>query len=703
MKRIVLFAILLIALLAPRDTDAQSSGVTSIRSGDWNVASTWSGGIIPSSAMSVTIAVGHVVTLNSDSTVVGVTVQSGAELRYLPSASVALSSTGNVLVYGKLSMKPASAAIVHTLRFVDINEADFVGGGMSPIASDVGLWVMCDQETETEMPLCVQGTPGGTLDLQGTAKAAWLRAQGGLFAGATQITLSSAPTGWQVGDTLIIAPTESPSVGTGSWSGFEGRTITAINGNVVTLNTALTRAHPAVVNPWNGDVYTPEVANLSRNVRIWGTGNGLAPLAGNGRSHIFVKSTEAQSIKYVSLRYMGPRKSDAQYTAPVLGRYALHFHFNEDASRGSIVEGVVCQDAGNHCFVPHASHGITFGDILSYNTFDEPVFWDAPPCQNCPEEAINDSHDITIDRALVMLVRVDPEHQGSRLSGFILRKGNNNSITNSVAVGVRGNSDASGYQWPEFGHGLWVFENNIAHNNKEKGLFIWQNNSAPHTISNTVVYHNSGVGIGLGAYRNEYNIIDFYAIGNLGNGLFSWATSTTNRRPDGYAQAWERVYSTNNLRIADHNLPPEVPVLFLECAIPGVTVLEDLDPGVITAKDRPGLYDFVNCTRLDGSSLEPGNFTLTRPQAESVFRVQRPDGTAYQVLGTGAVATIEPFYGLLPTVTPTPTNTPTATPTPTATATPTPLVLSELGETVRWILQQYPHVRDELEAAGVLP
>lgn len=36
MKRIVLFAILLIALLAPRDTDAQSSGVTSIRSGDWN-------------------------------------------------------------------------------------------------------------------------------------------------------------------------------------------------------------------------------------------------------------------------------------------------------------------------------------------------------------------------------------------------------------------------------------------------------------------------------------------------------------------------------------------------------------------------------------------------------------------------------------------------------------------------------------------
>ena len=39
-------------------------------------------------------------------------------------------------------MKPASGSITHLLRFTGINENNFVGGGMDPIACDVGLWVM---------------------------------------------------------------------------------------------------------------------------------------------------------------------------------------------------------------------------------------------------------------------------------------------------------------------------------------------------------------------------------------------------------------------------------------------------------------------------------------------------------------------------------------------------------------------------------
>src|SRR3989338_10373715 len=60
----------------------------------------------------------------------------------------------------------------------------------------------------------------------------------------------------------------------------------------------------------------------------------------------------------------------------VLGRYALHFHMSGENNRGVVVEGVVARDIGSHAFVPHASHGITFRDTLSYNTAETPYWWD---------------------------------------------------------------------------------------------------------------------------------------------------------------------------------------------------------------------------------------------------------------------------------------------------------------------------------------
>lgn len=636
MKRLIL-ALLFLTLFLPARTTAQSA-IVSASSGAWSSATTWTGGIMPSAASMVTIAAGHIVTA-ADATIAGLTVH--GELRY--AASATLSSTGNVLIYGKLSMKPSTAQVVHTLRFVNVNEAAFVGSGMEPLATDVGLWVL------------------GTLDIAGTVKTAWTHVAG-IAKGATQITLASIPVGWQVGDTVSIVPTEPITVGVNSWNGFDLSTITAISGATVTLSAPTLYAHPAVTNPFDNDIYTAEVLNLSRNVRIEGTPGK--------RAHVFIRSTLPQSIRYADLRYLAPRKPTSDgYTASITGRYGLHFHHNGDGSRGSIVEGVVVRDSGGHAFVPHASHGITFKDTISYSTYDEAYWWDAPPCNvGCSQVTINDSHDITIDHAVAARVLTHPNFRGYRLAGFVLGKGDGLSLRNSVAVGVQGNTDASGYEWPEVGQAVWVFENNVSHNNKVDGIFTWQNTDGAHVIEDFVAYHNTEAGIDHGAYRNAYQYTDIYLLGN-GIAFISRAASGGALRADGYAHAIERVYMDGTFKIAEHNLPYIRPTLVKDCIATRIVISE-------ASKPTPGKYDFVNCTKPDGTPIEPSDFAFSFAWPNSLYRVQRPDRTAYQITGAQVLSTIAPFY--------------TAS-------------LSPIAQQIADLLEQYPAVRQELLEAGVIP
>lgn len=682
----ILFGVLGIASMQAAPM-TQTTTKQSVAAGEWSNPTTW-GGTVP--VISDTVGIGHVITYNTNASVAAVTIATGGELRFDPNVSATLTSTGNVIVYGKLTMRPATPTIVHTLRFININESMVVGEGMLPLATDIGLWVMCTNDVQgTHMVLCATDSPGGMLDLLGAPKTSWTRAVGNISQGATQVTVQDAA-GWRVGDKIVIAPTEHPDAGNVSWSAFDEATITAINGNVVTFGTPTSRAHPFVVNPFDGSIYTAEVFNLTRNVKVMGTGNGGPELAGNGRAHIFIRSTQPQSIRFVELAHMGPRKQDGSYTEAVKGRYALHFHHNRDGSRGSIVEGVAVRDTGNQAYVPHGSHGITYTDSIAYNIFGVGYWWDAPPCDHCGDhEFSNDSNDIMIDHALVAMVRVHPSFRGNRLSAYTLRAGENLTIKHSVAVGVQGNNDAAGFNWPEFGHSVWVFnEGNISHNNKVDGIFVWQNDNLHHEVINFVGYHNGGHGIDHGAYGNGYQYIDVDLFGNGDDDLNSRAASRTLHRADGYGQAFERVRMTGTFRIAEHNLEYLTPTLVIDSVLGAIDVDEDVNPNVIDNKDKPGYYDFVNVIKPDGSPIVPSDITLLEPQPNALYRFQNADGSAWQMLvldrsGNHTITTISPFYTfnqptptptMTPTETPTPTNTPTntATPTPTNTATNTP-------------------------------
>jgi G8 domain len=289
-KPLLAIIALLVWCAAPAAADTQSA-----QSGDWSDPATWSTARVPGASDAVTIAAGDTVTYDlASSRVAGVTIAASATLVFDAQMDVALESSANVVVEGTLRLRPQepnspahqnssldwSPYFIHTLRFVDVDETKFVGGGMDPLESDVGLWVMGE----------------GVLDVAGAPKTGWVRLAGSALQGEDRITLDRVPVGWRNGDTIVIVPTEHPDVGERSWAGFEVRTVAAADGAAMRLDVPLAHDHPAVDDPFSGAVHTAEVLNLSRNVRIEGTGDGSASFhaSDNGRAHVFIRSAVPQ-------------------------------------------------------------------------------------------------------------------------------------------------------------------------------------------------------------------------------------------------------------------------------------------------------------------------------------------------------------------------------------------------------------------------
>jgi G8 domain len=464
----------------------------------WSDPDSWPKGGVPGPGDVAVVS--RRIVLDTDAKVAGVTVEPGGELLFHPSVSHRLESTGNVVVKGRLVMRPASAAVDQLLVFTGVDEGRMVGGGMDVVKGDVGLWVM----------------GAGVLELVGTPRRAWTRLSGAVGAGTARLPLADAPTGWRPGDEVVVAPTLAPDQGD-SWKAYSAGRVRAASGHTVTLDTPTRSAHPAVdvlTDAGSGRVQTAEVMNLTRNVRIEGTPGH--------RSHIFIRSARPQTLEAVAIRHMGPRKQAEEFTELVLGRYGLHIHMCGDGSRGSKVEGVVIRDTGNHAFVPHLSNGIAFRDCISHNTFEDAYWWDGAPDTRTPGSP---SHDILYERCIASQVQYDPPFRGYTLTGFALGRGIGDVIRDCVAVGVQGGEDAAGYQWPEGGEGVWTFEGNIAHNNAIHGIFTWQNTGKLHVITRYTAYHNGGAGISHGAYNNRYTYKDSTLYGNAGGAVIVHADS----------------------------------------------------------------------------------------------------------------------------------------------------------------------------------
>ena len=439
-----------------------------------NDPTTWG----PNSAVTIT---GPVVLSRSDVTVESLRVASSGSLTFAPGSSITLRSRHNVVVEGRLVMRPANPGVRHLLQFTGANEGAYVGGGMDVLASDVGLWIM----------------GRGILDAQGSQRLAWTRTAGSLSGGVRTITLLDIPHGWQRGDELVILPTRTPTPEAEPSHEVDLVRIAAINGRTVTLSGPLRAAHPAV-NLGRGRSITAEVLNLTRNV-------GIEGVPGK-RAHVFVHtpSGKPQSIKYAAFRHLAPQQGTGQHNAPndVLGRYGLHFHHCGDGSRGSVMEGLVGRDLGSHTFVPHESNGTTWRDCISYEVHGVPYWWD--PDHNAA--------DVLFERCVAANVRALSSEIYSN-AGFLLGRGPRRRMTIRDCVAANILDDGDGFLW-DAGDATWVFEDNVAHNCVGHGIRVWQNNTLPHLVSRTICYHNDVSGIDHGAYGNAWQYIGGHMVGN---------------------------------------------------------------------------------------------------------------------------------------------------------------------------------------------
>jgi hypothetical protein len=465
--------------------------IRSAGSGKWSDVKTW-GSRLPGPKDVVLIAGDHEVTYDVEHAAVsGVTIARGGLLTFAADHSATLECSGNFVVEGGLRMIPSGPEQLHALRFCSVNEQTFVGGGMDPVDSDVGLWVMNK----------------GKLDLAGTPKTSWTNSVGSVEQGDSRFEVLDA-SGWRVGDVVMIVPTHSLGEHSVDWDEatgaavdsfaeqFERRTISSIEGNVLELSEPLKHHHKAVGNS-EGKKWTAEVANLSRNVRIEGTAAG--------RAHVFVRSDRAQTIRFVEGSHLGPRsmQKGSRRAQLVLGRYALHFHHCYEGSRGSMVEGCAFHDLGNRVYVPHMSHGITMRNNVAFNSMETAFWWDFQ----------ESTHDTLWERNLVALVAANGIDSSSM--GMSLGQGDGNIARGNVLVyGHHGDPHGhGGYVWDADNEGVWTFEDNLSHSNVT-GLFVWQNTSLNHTIVRHESY-NDNLAVFHGAYANSYT----YTGGHIHGGI----------------------------------------------------------------------------------------------------------------------------------------------------------------------------------------
>ena len=572
-------------LVATRVIQKDVIGGLEQRASRWSEATTWSH-LRPGQGDVVLIT--RPVLLDTDARVSGIEIAAGGALIFEPGRTTYLRSSGNVVVHGRLRMRPSRAEFVHHLIFEDVEEDRFVGSGNRVLDSDVGLWVM----------------GRGRLDAGGSPKAPWLWLDGAADRGSTTLSLASDPVGWRVGDDLIVTPTLEATA-QGFSAAHDEVVVKAIDGRVITLSAPLRSDHPEVA--FGGErSRTAEVLNLSRNVSIEGTPRG--------RSHVFIRSSVPQNIANLRIRYMGPRHAERSGTSLVTGRYGLHFHECFDRSRGSLVEGVVVRDSGSHAFVPHHSDGVTFRGCVSHDTFEDAFWWDDE----------HHSDDTLFADCVASYVRSDPAFRGYTLSGFVLGGGMGNTARGCVAVGVQGTRTSSGYHWPSkrLSDGTWGFQQCLAHNNNANGIYVWQNSPRSHVIEDFVGYHNGRTGVLHGAYRNHYRYRGCQLIANRGSAMELWA----NADEEGIELADMTFdaggFSDYAVLTGDRIAEPQARTRFLRCSFrryrkAGFGVLSDrsVDP----RHAMPEADDFIDCT-WDATEF----WLAPRIDPRSVIRVQDP-------------------------------------------------------------------------------
>lgn len=216
---------------------------TSAATGNWSAGATWVGGIKPpaNDGHRIIIAAGHTVTYDETSSTYGDDTTSGitvnGTLRFSRSVNTELICRGTLTVSatGTLDMGTEASPISSVSAVLAINDSAVLAANKYSLTKSASGQVYMAGATRTRRT---------TLTAQATS-------------GATSIQVAAA-TGWQVGDTLLLIPTDTSATPT---TAIQTVTIASgyTSGNLtvpLSAGNAVTRASGA------------HVANLTSNVRI---------------------------------------------------------------------------------------------------------------------------------------------------------------------------------------------------------------------------------------------------------------------------------------------------------------------------------------------------------------------------------------------------------------------------------------------------
>ncbi|MCI4669835.1 MAG: T9SS type A sorting domain-containing protein [Bacteroidia bacterium] len=318
-------------------------------SGNWSDPNTW-GGSLPTNLAKIHIPSGKSLTIDGEISTRIKIIRNDGKLAFATHKNTALKVETIVQgMMGELELgtanKPIPAGISCKITIVD--EGDI---NLNTDQWEKGLVLM------------------GKTVAYGAAKTAWVELATNPRKGENSLILKSAPSGWEVGDRIVITGTDIADP-----KSDEVAVIQAISGKTVSLDQALVRNHLSPAS----DLFV-HVANLDRNIVIQSE-NATDTL---DRGHIMFMHTLDVDFNYVKMFQMGRSRKDIPINdwtigesdqfvngsrSNIRGRYSVHFHrggvkqnMNPAYLRGCVVE----EDPG----WAYASHSafVHFDNNVSY-------------------------------------------------------------------------------------------------------------------------------------------------------------------------------------------------------------------------------------------------------------------------------------------------------------------------------------------------
>jgi cell migration-inducing and hyaluronan-binding protein len=187
----------------------------------------------------------------------------------------------------------------------------------------------------------------GTLSLHGDRKNAWTKLAKTAKAGSARIDVLNAA-GWRKGDVIVLASTDFDP------HQAEERTVTAVSGNVLTLDTPLKYMHFGAIT--FGVDERGEVGLLTRNIKIQASDDAEKSYFGG---HIMAMAGSKMYVSGVELNRMGQNMH--------LARYPLHWHIGGEG-QGQYVENSSIHDTYSRCVTVHGTNNVRVQNNVTFNT-----------------------------------------------------------------------------------------------------------------------------------------------------------------------------------------------------------------------------------------------------------------------------------------------------------------------------------------------